>query len=654
MVGEDDPRGLRLAPVAGHPDAVSDTRLSAYIPPARLARVCGTCQWLLVTSAPPGSRLLSLGTCDDAWRLLRTDACAPHDLVHALAISVAQHRLAVSDRGAGLVRVWDAGGRRDAGAVSLAGPGALAFSPQGGIVVAVSGEQRLRRYDRGGEALPPLPMDLPVEGTVDRIAFDQTGRLWLAMRLADGRLRLWTAEPAQLRFEPARLDAVAAAFPPTGIVAVGNDGFCLQLAADRGRERRLCANWYGRPIQETDVGVPSTRLLHTQGQLLTAVLDSGIPRCTWHRVRVDADLPAGTGLVVSVSSSDQPMPALQGRPESPWEQFEAGVPHPDDWQTAANAPDFLVDQPGGRYLFLRLRLTGDGFVTPVVRRIRLDFPRVSSAQHLPAVYREDAVAGDFTERFLSLFDAVIEDVDSAIERFPALLDAEGVPDQVLPWIGRFLGIAFDSAWDARRRRAILAAAPELYRRRGTIDGLARAIRAVFDAEPSIDELARRRAWGALAERGTAARRPTDARLGEVRLFARARARLRVGQSRLGSAPLRSFGNPDLDPDRANAFRVVVTMPPLLGVSPTQLRAVIDSQKPAHVLAEVRVGGAGFVVGPLGLVGIDTVLAAPPPPVLGQVSSRLNRSAILRGGASRTGPPFRLDVASTVGNHSIVG
>jgi len=59
-----------------------------------------------------------------------------------------------------------------------------------------------------------------------------------------------------------------------------------------------------------------------------------------------------------------------------------------DWQDGpAGSFDFLIDQPPGRYLFLRLRLVGCGAATPVVRQVRLDFPRVTSLELLPPVYR---------------------------------------------------------------------------------------------------------------------------------------------------------------------------------------------------------------------------------------------------------------------------
>src|SRR6185436_11776977 len=194
--------------------------------------------------------------------------------------------------------------------------------------------------------------------------------------------------------------------------------------------------------------------------------------------------------------------------------------------------------PPGRYLFLCLRLLGDGRATPVVRRVRLDFPRVTSLDLLPSVYREDPRAEDFTERFLSLFDASIEDLDGLIDRFPALLDGAGVDERVLPWLGSFLDVAFEASWPVERRRAILQAVPRLYRLRGTAEGLAQAVELVFGVRPAIQELAAERRWGAVGR---------DGRLGAVRLFGRARSRFRLGASALSAAPLVAHGDPDRDP-----------------------------------------------------------------------------------------------------------
>jgi phage tail-like protein len=262
-------------------------------------------------------------------------------------------------------------------------------------------------------------------------------------------------------------------------------------------------------------------------------------------------------------------------------------------------------------------------------------------QYLPGVYREEPRAADFTERFFALFDASLEDIDRAIVRYPALLDADGVPEQLLPWLGRFLDIAFDPAWDTARRRRILKAAPALYRRRGTLAGLAQAVQLVFDQPPVIRELAHERNWGALG----------GARLRAVRLFGRSRARLRLGTSSLSAAPIRSYGNPDDDPLSAQAYRFQVLMPPQPGQGsgdPTRLVRLIDHQKPAHTLASVRVGGNGLVLGVWSAVGIDTLIGAPPAPRLAEESARLNRTALLRHGRLGARTALRVGQSAAIG------
>ena len=323
------------------------------------------------------------------------------------------------------------------------------------------------------------------------------------------------------------------------------------------------------------------------------------------------------------------------------------MPHPHDWQAAPNGSlDFLINQPPGRFLFVRLRLTGDGNATPVVRRIRLDFPRVTSLEFLPPVYREQPDAEDFTERFLSLFDASIAELDRAIERAPALLDADGVPDEVLPWLGSFLDVAFDGAWGPERLRHIVRAVPELYRRRGTAAGLAQAIQLIFDVKPAIQELAAERNWGGLGE---------TTRLGAVRLFGRSRARLRLGSSSLSTAPLRSFGDPDTDPLAAQSYRFRVLVPPSRLLVPAErgrLERLVASQKPAHTVAAIRMGGNGFVVGNWSAVGVDTVFGALPPPVLG-TNVRLRRMSVLWHGPHGSLTGITPGATAVVGVNTII-
>src|SRR5688500_12461493 len=65
LIGFDDPAGLRLS--ALNPNEVNPSDLLGSIPPVRLARGCGSCDWYLITPAPPAARLLRRDACSSQW-----------------------------------------------------------------------------------------------------------------------------------------------------------------------------------------------------------------------------------------------------------------------------------------------------------------------------------------------------------------------------------------------------------------------------------------------------------------------------------------------------------------------------------------------------------------------------------------------------------
>ena len=659
LIGFDDPAGLRLGPL--NPNEVNPTELLASLPPARLARGCGSCDWYLITPAPPAPRLLRYDLCRGKWISVWEGLCPPDYLVGPVAVAAWRRRVAVSDPGAKTVWVWSGRGTRLSARISRNHPGPLAFTPQGLLLVADerNNEWQIDRFGPTGEwrgALPQLP-----EGTVERLAVSNDCIVWLVLR-KHGALEIWRLPRDGAAFERATIDSLRDAFAGTGVTASSAHGFCLEWLNANKVPKTCCYSWYGRPLcDETIPPDPPVRLFE-RGQLLTKAIDSGIPRCRWHRIRLDADIPSGTALEVSVSTSEDETPDPQGNtaPLGVWAGFPTGVPHQRDWHVAPlGSLDFLVQQqPPGRYLFVRLRFTGDGAATPVVRRMRLEFPRRTSLEWLPPVYRENPDAEDFTERFLSLFDSSIADLDNAIERYPALLDPRGVPAEVLPWLGTFLDVTPDGSWTTERSRAILQAIPELYRRRGTVSGLKQAVALVFGVEPAIEEIAAERMWGALSQRACPERLKVRAKLGEVRLFGKASNRFRLGSSALSRTPLRSFGNPDRDPLTLGAYRFRVLMPPFSDQSllwRERLRRLIESQKPAHTIANLRVGGEGFLLGTWSAVGVDTVFGRLAAPVLGKAGGniRLNRMSVLWPGAAGTRSGIAPGASSVVGVKTVM-
>jgi phage tail-like protein len=653
LTDPDDPGGIKLAPLrASGPDRGD---FLPWLPDPRLAPGCGQCAWYL---AAPQHELLRGDPCG-GWQPIWPSACGPGLAVRPHAITARGHLLAAATPEA--VYVWRREGDQLV-AVILGHATALVLAPWGELLLARDGSADLSRFDLTG-----IPRGRIVTGITGHIAALTTGRaltdngectIW-ALTDTGGTWQLWRGNRGSPGpYQQATLNDLAAAVDRNSLTVATDQGFCLTEPGPDGDLVTYCFSWDGKPAGRIS---PGTAMLQKTGQLLTTAIDSGQPRCRWHRVRIDADVPAGTSVAVAVATSDDPTlkGTIAGPPDT--DGYPTGPPNPHDWQDGGTASaDFLIDQAPGRYLYLRLRLTGDGTTTPVVHRIRLDFPRVTSADQLPAVYTQDPVAADFTERFLSLFDAAFEEADRAVERYPALLDPGGVPDEVLPWLGGLLGLVFDPGWDAGIRRGLIAAAPSLYRGRGTLATLSQVIKIVFGVDVAISELATERNWAALTERNGAALNEAS-RLGSARLFSRSRTRFRVGGSALSAAPIHSFGNPDDDPLAAQANRIRVGVPPALGGGSgpdlAALRRLVVSQAPAHTVADVRPGGLGLVVGLWSTVGVDTALVPLPAPVLqappgaGQPVT-LRRHSVLWPSARGSWAGIRLGCGLAVGMNTV--
>jgi phage tail-like protein len=666
LIGFRDPAGLRLE--QDDPNAVNPADVTGRLFPARLVKGCGACEWFLLTPAKPVSGLLRRDACHLEWHPLWSRRVGA-EIVDGVALAAWRGYLAFADRGAGSVQVWTRDGARRVAAIPIVEPGPITFTGKGELLITKSAETRIARYGLDGRFRGWWKA--PLQGIPNRLAMDAQHRLWVVVISPENSWELWRAGDKDTAFAPASIRELQAAFPPTGIAAESDAGFCFDQPNDSGFESSTCFSWCGKSLDGCAIQPAPPPHRKVKGQLLTNALDSGIPRCRWHRIRLDADLPPLTSLEIAVATTEEIPAQGQGDPsrETGWTSFPAGAPHPMDWTVLTDSLDSLIDQPPGRFLYFRLRFTGNGIVTPVVRRARIDFPRVTSLEHLPEVYRENPQAEDFTERFLSLFDSSMEDLDRIIERYPALLDPTGVPQQLLPWLAGFFDIGLDPTWDEAKRRKILQAAPKLYRLRGTREGLQEAIEAVFGVTPAIEELSATGSWGAVGSpeliRCTQAKKTTPppsvrrtARLGRVRLFGMKRVRFRVGRSSLGKAPLRSYGNPDQDPFAAGAYQFRLLLPPLPNDSKEErarLLNLINAQKPAHTVASVRVGGTGFLIGFSSAVGVDTVFTPLARPRLGATGNvRLNRNTILWHGAPAGSRGISVGRSSNVGIQTIAG
>jgi len=102
---------------------------------------------------------------------------------------------------------------------------------------------------------------------------------------------------------------------------------------------------------------------------------------------------------------------------------------------------------------------------------------------LPAVYRTD----QFTQQLCASFDEVLAPVLSALDNLPAYLDLGTAPEDMLPWLAHWIGLAVDRGDDPVRQRELLRLTSELHGRQGTRLGIELAISAVLGVRTEVVE-----------------------------------------------------------------------------------------------------------------------------------------------------------------------
>lgn len=105
------------------------------------------------------------------------------------------------------------------------------------------------------------------------------------------------------------------------------------------------------------------------------------------------------------------------------------------------------------------------------------------AMTLPGMLREDP----FAQQLCAGLDEVLAPVLLSMDAFPAYLDLATTPPDMLPWLGRWLGMEVDPDEDLDLQRKLLASASELHAARGTRRGIELALEAALGVDVHVSE-----------------------------------------------------------------------------------------------------------------------------------------------------------------------
>ncbi|WP_172330721.1 phage tail protein [Mangrovicoccus sp. HB161399] len=242
--------------------------------------------------------------------------------------------------------------------------------------------------------------------------------------------------------------------------------------------------------------------------------DCGSPGAEWHRLVIEAVLPPGCGLAVDLAAADSPEELAEAPrwrhvfggseagpdiPRGAWLGEASELPHhPGLLGTAperdrAGAFSVLVQRGGmrdralrGRYLAVELTLAGTGQATPKIAALRAYAERFSLVEnYLPPVFRKrqdadpeaagPADGADFYDRFAALFEHQLTRIEDKVAAAYLLTAPEAAPPAAMDWLAGWIGLSLAPGLPETARRQMLAAGTWLHRRRGTLEGMARAL-----------------------------------------------------------------------------------------------------------------------------------------------------------------------------------
>lgn len=417
-------------------------------------------------------------------------------------------------------------------------------------------------------------------------------------------------------------------------------------------------------------------------------LDSAEVDAVWHRLYIEASIPAGCGVQIWLAASNAVVDHLNDSelqwfehrfgeryqqtrgsdiPVGSWVSLASELPHHPGllpcereaerkglFTVLIQRSGLRVRSLGGRYLYVKVKLVGPGNATPELFAVRAYAKRFSYVEHyLPRLYWEGtfppeadtagrATQADFLERYINNIEGMLTSLEDRVAYSDLVSRPQTVPSEALEWLAEWIGFQFEAGWTEGQRRIFLERAADLYRWHGTMRGLNLALEIATEGAVSggeivvLEDYRLRRTFATIigADLGDDQDPLTLGGIDTGNSF--------VGDTLfVGDEQRREFlalFSADLDVRAAEAaaidaffdrlaFRVTILVHQ--NVEPQDLgtiQRIAEREIPAHVQFRILTTSAPLLAGITSLVGVDTYLDSRPLPR----PARINRSYVGRG------------------------
>lgn len=104
-------------------------------------------------------------------------------------------------------------------------------------------------------------------------------------------------------------------------------------------------------------------------------------------------------------------------------------------------------------------------------------------QRLPGVLQDD----EFIQRFVTAFDDAYAPIFASLDSLTCYFDPHLAPRDFLDLLATWVGVELDDSWSLEQRRAVIAGAALVHRRRGTVRGIQEALSVGLGAEVDVKD-----------------------------------------------------------------------------------------------------------------------------------------------------------------------
>lgn len=240
---------------------------------------------------------------------------------------------------------------------------------------------------------------------------------------------------------------------------------------------------------KTQGGSPASKAYYFSG-----ALDSGMKETVWHKFLIEWEHLENSTVTLRYFASDTPHFLYNDEIVFTDEFIRSDAFNLDEklavlesvWvEKVANPRNVLLSKAKGQYLWFLLETVRFG--SPVIKRLKVEFPFFSISEYLPAVYRREQEPDSFLNRYLSVFQDFFEDMQEKIDRLPRHLDSGFADKEFLVWLSGWVGISDKDIWDEKTLRLLCKSMFRIYQKKGTAEGLSEILQILTGEPPFILE-----------------------------------------------------------------------------------------------------------------------------------------------------------------------